>query len=207
MARRPANFVGGLVQEGAGIIYDWVARYGIDCDLKRGNIYAAYTPAHMQALEAKQALWRSHGMDDHELLDRQAIRKHIGSDVYEGGMIDHSGGHMHPLNLALGEAMALEGLGGVIYEQSPGHQRRQGRRRGFHRRWQGDRQGRAGLRQRLSGQCGARTHRPRHAGIDPDDGDGAPGRGTRARRCCQSACASRTCATSSTISGSAPTTG
>jgi gamma-glutamylputrescine oxidase len=113
------NFVGGLVQEGAGIIYDWVERYGIACDLKRGNIYAAYTAQHMRDLEAKQALWRSHGMDDHELLDKPGIRKHIGSDVYYGGMIDHSGGHMHPLNLALGEAKALEGLGGVIYEMSP----------------------------------------------------------------------------------------
>jgi gamma-glutamylputrescine oxidase len=114
-----ANFVGGLVQEGAGIIYDWVERYGIDCDLQRGNIYAAYTPAHMRDLEAKQALWRQHGMDDHEMLDKAGIRQHIGSTVYEGGMIDHSGGHMHPLNLVLGEARALEGLGGVIYENSP----------------------------------------------------------------------------------------
>ncbi len=114
-----ANFVGGLLQEGAGIIYDRIARYGIDCDLKRGNIYAAYTPKHMEELRAKQALWRQHGMDEHELLDRQQIRQHIGSEVYEGGMIDHSGGHMHPLNLALGEAAALEGLGGVIYEHSP----------------------------------------------------------------------------------------
>ena len=113
------NFVGGLVQEGAGIIYDWVERYAIDCDLRRGNIYAAYTPAHMRDLAAKQALWRKHGMDEHEMLDKAQIRQHIGSTVYEGGMIDHSGGHMHPLNLALGEARALEGLGGVIYENSP----------------------------------------------------------------------------------------
>jgi gamma-glutamylputrescine oxidase len=116
---KAGRFVGGLVQEGAGIIYDWVARYAIECDLKRGNIYAAYTPAHMQALKEKQALWRSHGMDEHELLDQQGIRKHIGSNVYEGGMIDHSGGHMHPLNLALGEARAFEQLGGVIFEHSP----------------------------------------------------------------------------------------
>jgi gamma-glutamylputrescine oxidase len=114
-----AAFVGGLVQEGARIIYDWVDRYAIDCDLRRGNIYAAYTAKHMSDLEAKQALWRRFGMDDHELLDQSAIRTHIGSDVYVGGMIDHSGGHMHPLNLVLGEAGALEGLGGVIYEHSP----------------------------------------------------------------------------------------
>ncbi len=117
--QQTANFVGGLLQEGAGIIYDRVERYGINCDLKRGNIYAAYTPKHMEELKAKQTLWRSHGMDDHELLDKSQIRQHIGSDVYEGGMIDHSGAHMHPLNLALGEAAAFEGLGGKIFERSP----------------------------------------------------------------------------------------
>ena len=117
--QQTANFVGGLLQEGAGIIYDWVDRYGIQCDLKRGNIYAAYTARHMEELAAKQALWRQHGMDDHELLDKQAIRQHIGSTVYQGGMIDHSGGHMHPLNLVLGEAAALEKLGGTIFEHSP----------------------------------------------------------------------------------------
>ncbi len=34
-------------------------------------------------------------------------------------MIDHLGGHLHPLNLALGEADAFESLGGVIFEMSP----------------------------------------------------------------------------------------
>src|SRR3546814_6862286 len=33
-------------------------------------------------------------------------------------LIDRSGGHIHPLNLALGEATALESLGGVIHEDS-----------------------------------------------------------------------------------------
>ncbi|WP_338720673.1 FAD-binding oxidoreductase [Devosia sp. XK-2] len=117
--QQTANFVGGLLQEGAGIIYDRVARYSIQCDLKRGNIYAAYTPKHMEELKAKKDLWASHGMNDHELLDKNQIRQHIGSSVYQGGMIDHSGGHMHPLNLALGEAAAFESLGGTIFEHSP----------------------------------------------------------------------------------------
>ena len=34
-------------------------------------------------------------------------------------MIDHSGGHLHPLNLSLGEADALEANGGRIFEMSP----------------------------------------------------------------------------------------
>jgi gamma-glutamylputrescine oxidase len=113
-----AAFVGGLVQEGGKIIRRFVQTYDIQCDLKDGNLYAAYTAKQMKDLEAKQKLWRMHGMDDHELLDRQGIRRHVGSDAYCGGMIDRSGGHMHPLNLALGEAAALEKLGGVIYENT-----------------------------------------------------------------------------------------
>jgi gamma-glutamylputrescine oxidase len=73
----------------------------------------------MLELEAKKELWRKHGMDDHEMVDKDRMHKHVQSDVYLGGMIDHSGGHMHPLNLALGEAAAFETLGGVIYEHSP----------------------------------------------------------------------------------------
>ncbi len=114
-----ARFVGGMVQEGADTIYRLIEQYNIDCDLKRGNIYAAYTPAHMRELEAKKKLWESYGMNDHVMLDRDAIRKEVGSTVYQGGMMDTSGGHLHPLNLTLGEAKALESLGGTIYEMSP----------------------------------------------------------------------------------------
>jgi gamma-glutamylputrescine oxidase len=112
-------FVGGLVQEGGRIIRRLVSTYGIDCDLKNGNIYAAYTAAHMKELEHKKALWKRYGMDDHQLLDRDAMRKLVNTDAYVGGMLDTTGGHMHPLNLTLGEAKALESLGGTIYEQSP----------------------------------------------------------------------------------------
>ncbi len=112
-------FVGGVVQEGGKIIRRIVGTYGIECDLKQGSIYAAYTPAHMKELEHKKALWQRYGMDDHQLLDKQAMRKLVDSDVYAGGMLDTTGGHMHPLNLVLGEAAALETLGGVVYEQSP----------------------------------------------------------------------------------------
>jgi gamma-glutamylputrescine oxidase len=114
-----ANSVGGMLQEGARTIFQLVEQYGIDCDLKHGNVYTAFTAKQVHELEEMQALWRRHGMDDHEMLDRDAVRRHVGTEVYAGGMIDHSGGQMHPLNLALGEARAFESLGGTVYEQSP----------------------------------------------------------------------------------------
>jgi gamma-glutamylputrescine oxidase len=114
-----ASFVASLVQEGGNIIRERVATYGIECDLKPGNIFTGLTSAHMRELEARRALWASYGIHNQDMLDKAQLRKHIGSDSYVGGMIDHTGGHMHPLNLALGEAAAFESLGGVIYEQSP----------------------------------------------------------------------------------------
>lgn len=113
-----AAFVGGLVTRGNGIIRRLIADYDIQCDLKNGNIYAAYTEAHMQGLRDKKALWARYGMDSHELLDTAALKQYVNSEVYTGGMIDHSGGHMHPLNLALGEARAVAQHGGRIYEHT-----------------------------------------------------------------------------------------
>ncbi|WP_150910272.1 NAD(P)/FAD-dependent oxidoreductase [Marinobacter halotolerans] len=104
--------------EGSQIIRQRVSTYDIDCDLKEGGIFAALNPRQLKHLEAQQALWQRHGYHKLELLDRDAIRTRVGTERYVGGAIDHTGGHIHPLNLALGEAAALESLGGVIHEHS-----------------------------------------------------------------------------------------
>ena len=113
-----ATFVAGLVQEGGEIIRERIKTYNIQCDLKDKNIFTGLTKAHMKELEERKALWESYGIKNQEMLDKAQLREHINSDLYEGGLIDHSGGHMHPLNLALGEAAAFEMLGGKIYEMS-----------------------------------------------------------------------------------------
>lgn len=114
-----AHFVASLVQEGGQIIRERVATYDIQCDLKDNNIFVGLTGAHMKELEARRALWASYGIDNQRLLDRNELREHVNSDLYAGGLLDVSGGHMHPLNLALGEAAAFESLGGTLYEMSP----------------------------------------------------------------------------------------
>ena len=116
--RDTASFVAGIVMEGGDIIRERVAKYDIKCDLKRTNLFTAYTPAHMRELEERLALWRGHGIETQEMVSATEIGKYVGSDVYAGGMIDHAGGHMHPLNLALGEADAFEQNGGTIFEHS-----------------------------------------------------------------------------------------
>ena len=104
--------------EGSQIIRQRVRDYGIQCDLKEGGVFAALNARQLSHLEDQQALWRRFGYGDLELLDREGIRARVGTERYVGGAIDHTGGHIHPLNLALGEAAALESLGGVIHEHS-----------------------------------------------------------------------------------------
>jgi gamma-glutamylputrescine oxidase len=105
--------------EGGRIIRDRIQKYNIQCDLKDGGVFAAFTKKQMGHLEAQKKLWERFGHKQLEILDAKRIREVAATDNYIGGMLDMSGGHIHPLNLALGEAAAIESLGGVIHEQSP----------------------------------------------------------------------------------------
>jgi len=114
-----AALMGQMAFEGGRIIRERIERYNIQCDLKDGGVFAAFSARQMEHLESQKRLWERYGHTQLELLDRQAIRRVVACDNYVGGLLDHSGGHIHPLNLALGEAAAVESLGGVIHEQSP----------------------------------------------------------------------------------------
>ena len=97
-----------------------MARYGIDCDLKDGNVFAAFTAKQMRELEAKQALWRRPRAST---TSRCSTGTGSGgtwrATPISGGCSTAPAGTCIPLNLALGEAAALERLGGVIHEASP----------------------------------------------------------------------------------------
>jgi gamma-glutamylputrescine oxidase len=114
-----AKLLGDMAFEGGRIIRERIAKYDIQCDLKDGGVFAANTPKHMKHLESQKKLWERYGHTQLELMDAKRIREVVDTDAYVGGMLDMSGGHIHPLNLALGEAAAVESLGGIIHEQSP----------------------------------------------------------------------------------------
>lgn len=114
-----AKLLGHMAFEGARIIRERVQRYDIQCDLKDGGVFAAFTSRQMKHLEAQKALWERYGSTSLELLDKNAIQASVDTEAYVGGLLDKSGGHIHPLNLALGEALAIERLGGRIHEHSP----------------------------------------------------------------------------------------
>ena len=114
-----ARALGDMAFEGNRIIRERIARYDIACDLKEGNLFAACNTKQMKALSEHKALWERFGNDQLELLEGQAYRREIGSERYVGALLDHSGGHLHPLNLVLGEAAAARELGARLFEHSP----------------------------------------------------------------------------------------
>ncbi|WP_228730560.1 NAD(P)/FAD-dependent oxidoreductase [Psychrobacter sp. TAE2020] len=116
--QKNADFVSQLVTRGGKIIRRFISDYDIKCDLKEKNIFAAFNTSQLKDLQSTHDLWESYGMHDREMLDKEGIEKYINTDAYVGGIIDHSGGHFHPLNLALGEAVAIEQGGGTIYENT-----------------------------------------------------------------------------------------
>ncbi|QPI63681.1 NAD(P)/FAD-dependent oxidoreductase [Vreelandella venusta] len=114
-----ARALGAMAFEGNQIIRQRIEKYQIDCDLKEGNLFAACNKKQWQGLKEQKALWERYGHQKLELLEGEEVKREIGSDRYVGALVDHSGGHLHPLNLVLGQAAALESLGGKIFEHSP----------------------------------------------------------------------------------------
>ena len=103
----------------ADLVRDRVSEFSIDCDLKEGFIDVATNRKHMDDLIHRAAEWKKSGYHhDLELVDETEVKKYVNTDSYVGGLIDSGSGHIHPLNLCLGEAKAASELGVMIYEDT-----------------------------------------------------------------------------------------
>ncbi|WP_330986175.1 MULTISPECIES: FAD-binding oxidoreductase [Enterobacterales] len=114
-----AKMLGSMMFEGGEIIRERIKRYQIDCDYRPGGLFVAMNHKQLEKLEDQKANWERYGNTQLELLDANELKREVNSDRYVGALLDHSGGHIHPLNLAIGEANAIRLNGGRVYEQSP----------------------------------------------------------------------------------------
>jgi len=105
---------------GHDIIRERVETYGIDCDLKWGYLDVAIKQRHIQAqIDDFDALEKYNFPHEYKLLSREETVSLIGTEAYIGALMNMGNGHLHPLNLCIGEAMAAVSLGATVYEQSP----------------------------------------------------------------------------------------
>ena len=104
---------------GNEIIEARLKKYAIECDYTLGAATVALNARQMTMLEAEFADCAAHGQADMlSLADDAGIRRHVGTTMYCGGLIDRRGAHCHPLNLCLGEAAAATNLGVQIFENT-----------------------------------------------------------------------------------------
>ncbi|MGP5508574.1 NAD(P)/FAD-dependent oxidoreductase [Pseudomonas helleri] len=105
--------------EAVEIVRQRVERFNIACDLTWGYCDLANKPRDLEGFAEEAQELRDLGYR-HEIRLLQANEVHtvVGSDRYVGGFIDMGSGHLHPLNLALGEAAAAAQLGAKLFENS-----------------------------------------------------------------------------------------
>ena len=101
------------------IVVKRIEQYGIDCDLTYGFIDLALRPADVKEFaERAEEYARSQYPHEIRVVRKDDVPKHVGSKSYIGGLINMGNGHLHPLNLCIGEATAAIELGAKVYEQS-----------------------------------------------------------------------------------------
>lgn len=116
--RERAQSIFDLAYSAVGRVQSRIAQHDIDCDLKSGHLEAAFKPTHFDAMQrdanylAKEFGWES------EVVQPPEMAQHINSGGYHGGIYDAQGGHFHPLNYALGLALAAKNAGVTIFEKS-----------------------------------------------------------------------------------------
>lgn len=109
-----------LSDAGAGIIKSRIDKYGIDADFQHGYGYMGFNSRQEKTLRQWEKAFKEVAPDEHiELVTGSDVKKIVGSDAYSCGLLHMGAGHVHSLNLLLGEAKALQSLGGRIYEYSP----------------------------------------------------------------------------------------
>jgi len=105
--------------EAVEIVRQRVERFNIACDLTWGYCDLANKPRDLEGFAEEAQELRDLGYrHETRLLQASEVRTVVGADRYMGGLIDMGSGHLHPLNLALGEAAAAAQLGVKLFEHS-----------------------------------------------------------------------------------------
>ncbi len=115
-----ADLIWDIKWRGNDIIRERVAKYGIQCDLKDGYAEVATKPGQTEWFADYVEDREQHGAaKTWEIWDRDQTRELLGTDAFHGTFVCFRDGHLHPLNLCIGEARAAHELGVQIFEQSP----------------------------------------------------------------------------------------
>jgi gamma-glutamylputrescine oxidase len=117
--RERARALFDLALEARALVLERIDRHAIACDLKTtGHLLAAVKASDLGSMvEEAECLASTMNYPYTDFLSAAGMRDQVDAP-YHGGLLDRMGGHMHPLNYALGLAKAARAAGVVIHEQS-----------------------------------------------------------------------------------------
>ena len=98
----------------ADIVFDLIARHGIDCEARRcGWIQPAFAAADVRMVARRAEQWQRRGARV-TVLDRETTCRLVGSPIYRGGWLDHRAGSVQPLSYSRGLARAAQKAGAIV---------------------------------------------------------------------------------------------
>lgn len=113
------DFVWNLRWRGHDIIQNRVQRYDIDCDLKTGHLFTAWTQKDLPDFQSMVDEAHRRGMEaDVSLLTKAQTQERLETPLYEGAVLNRKNLHLHSLKLCIGEALAAESLGCTVHEKT-----------------------------------------------------------------------------------------
>lgn len=108
-----------LVGAGADRVFSTIREEKIACDAAQtGWLQPAYGAEMASVLQARAKAWQELGRPV-DFLGPKEIRAETGMEIYSGGLIDHSGGTLHPLDYLAGLAAAVTRHRGLVREMAP----------------------------------------------------------------------------------------
>lgn len=103
------------VSRSADLVFELIARHGIDCQpVRNGWLQVAYAPKDVASLHARAAQWARRGVQT-QMLDRAAVAARLGTEAFAGGWLDGRAGGIQPLAYTRGLVRAAQGFGASVH--------------------------------------------------------------------------------------------
>lgn len=115
-----AKILFGMALEARTLTLERIIKHNIDCDLvTNGHLTLAAKASALNWMhEEAETLMRVMAYPNARVLDAGEARAKVAAERVHGGLLDDCGGHLHPLNYALGLAAAVRRAGVALHEQS-----------------------------------------------------------------------------------------
>ncbi len=108
-----------LAREATNLVRSLIDQHHIACDYRPGTLYTCIRPRDVAPYRAHAEHLRTrYAHDAIRFVPRDELRDMLGTELYQAGLLDQTGGHLHPLNYAIGLAHAARATGATILENT-----------------------------------------------------------------------------------------